>query len=401
MNLLHNIQLALRAIRGNMLRTVLTFMIIAIGITALVGILTAIEGMKVSIVDNFSRIGANSFTIRTKRSEKDKVYRDVDYQDALDFKERFEGSLVSISTRPTGTATVRFGSKKSNPNVKVFGVDGEYVDLGGYDFAKGRNFSNTEITSGSNVVIIGSDVEEFLFREKDTVIGAQISVGNLRYQVIGVLESKGSSMMSNDNLVLIPELNARRNFKSETAKYTISVLVDHPSKLDKTIDNALVMFRVIRRLKPMEEENFEIHRSDRLATTVIEQLSKITMAATIIGLITLLGAGIGLMNIMLVSVSERTREIGISKAIGARKKNIIVQFLVESVVICQIGGILGIIMGVLAGNGVSLLLKAGFIMPWTWIGAGFTFCLIIGLAAGIYPALKASRLDPIEALRYE
>lgn len=401
MNLLHNIQLALRAIRGNMLRTVLTFMIIAIGITALVGILTAIEGMKVSIVDNFSRIGANSFTIRTKRNEKDKVYRDVDYQDALDFKERFEGSLVSISTRASGAATVRFGSRKSNPNVKVFGVDGEYVDLGGYDFARGRNFSNTEITSGSNVVIIGSDVEEFLFREKDTVIGAQISVGNLRYQVIGVLESKGSSMISNDNLVLIPELNARRNFKSETAKYTISVLVDHPSKLDKTIDNALVMFRVIRRLKPMEEENFEIHRSDRLATTVIEQLSKITMAATIIGLITLLGAGIGLMNIMLVSVSERTREIGISKAIGARKKNIIVQFLVESVVICQIGGILGIIMGVVAGNGVSLLLRAGFIMPWTWIGAGFTFCLIIGLAAGIYPALKASRLDPIEALRYE
>ena len=208
-------------------------------------------------------------------------------------------------------------------------------------------------------------------------------------------------MMSNDNLVLIPELNARRNFKAQTKRYTVSVAVDHPDQLDRTIDEALVMFRVIRRLKPMEEEDFEIRRSDRLATTVIEQLSKITMAATIIGLITLLGAGIGLMNIMLVSVSERTREIGISKAIGARKRNIIVQFLVESVVICQIGGILGILMGVVAGNGVSLFLKAGFIMPWVWIGSGFAFCLLIGLAAGIYPALKASRLDPIEALRYE
>ncbi len=392
----------MRAIRGNMLRTVLTFMIIAIGITALVGILTAIDTMKASILTNFSRIGVNSFTIRSVRTDPDNEYADVTYKDAASFKDRFKRApVVSISTNASSIATIKRGARKTNPNVKIMGVDEYYVSLSGYEMSHGRNFSASETQQGNNVAIIGADIKKFLYREKDTIVGSEISIGNLRYTVIGVLESKGSSMMSNDNMVLISELNARRNFNREDGKYVISVAVNHPEELDRTVEDAIGMFRTVRRRRPMDDNDFEVSRSDKLATTVIDELSRITMAATIIGLITLLGAGIGLMNIMLVSVSERTREIGISKAIGARRQNIVVQFLVESVVICQIGGFVGIVLGVMAGTGVALIFRVPFVMPWLWISMGFLFCFIIGLAAGIYPALKASRLDPIEALRYE
>lgn len=403
MNIWINIQLALRAIRGNMLRTVLTFMIIAIGITALVGILTAIDTMKVSIVDNLAKVGANSFTIRTHKKETGKEFRNVMFTDAEAFKQRFSGraEYISLSTNASQTATIKRGSKKTNPNVNLMGVDEKYVALAGYEFSYGRDFTVSDINSGINVAIIGADVKDALYRTSDTLIGSEVSIGNLRYRVIGVLESKGASMMSNDNLVLISEMNARRNFLKEGGRYVISVGVEEPSMLDKTVDDAVGVFRTIRRLRPMDDNDFEISRSDKLATTVIGELSRVTVAATLIGLITLLGAGIGLMNIMLVSVSERTREIGISKAIGARRNNIIFQFLVESVVICQIGGLVGIVLGVLAGFGVSLVFRTSFAMPWVWIGSGFAFCFVIGLAAGIYPAIKASKLDPIEALRYE
>lgn len=402
MNAWHNIQLALRAISGNLLRTVLTFLIIAFGIMALVGILTAIDSMKASIVSNFSKIGANSFTIRSRKPEKEKHFDIVGYKDAVAFKDRFiHDVIISISTNAAKNATVKFRNRKTNPTITVMGVDENYIGLSGHEFSYGRNMSINEVQTGANVAILGSDVKDRLFTKSDTIIGASISVGNLRYQVIGALESKGSSIMSNDNMVFIPELNARRFFSTSEGKYVISVEVDHPSKLDGMVDEATAVFRGVRKIRPTDENDFEISRSDKLATTVISNLSTISMAATIIGLITLLGAGIGLMNIMLVSVSERTREIGISKAIGAKRRNIIVQFLMESVVICQIGGLLGIFFGVIIGNAVSFALRVGFIMPWGWIFAGFAFCLFIGLAAGLYPAIKASKLDPIEALRYE
>lgn len=406
--LILNIQLALRAIRGNLLRSVLTFMIIAIGIAALVGILTAVDSIKSSISGNLGQLGANTFTIRTKglnlRGGKsgDKNWPPILYDDARLFKDRFTyPSLVSISTNATSSATVSTAYDKTNPNVKVMGVDEVYIQLSGYEMERGRDFSQREINSGVNVAIIGSAIAERLFPIHDPILGKDISIGNIRYQVIGVLKAKGSSMLNNDNLVLIPEQNARRLFHKDVNRYVISIAVDDAKKLDVASQEAEGTFRVVRKLKPLEDDDFEVVRSDKLANTVIEQLSKITIAATAIGIITLLGAGIGLMNIMLVSVSERTREIGISKAIGATRRNIVTQFLVETVVICQIGGVLGIGLGIMVGNVVSLLFSGAFIVPWVWIIGGFIFCFIIGLLAGIYPAIKASQLDPIEALRYE
>jgi putative ABC transport system permease protein len=406
-----NILLAWRAIKANLLRTVLTFLIIAVGIMALVGILTAIDSMKSSIVSNFSSVGANSFTIRTKgltirgkggSTSSAKTYRDIDYDDAMAFKEKFTyPAQVSLSNRPSMTSSVKYQYEKTNPNVTVVGVDENYISISGFKFQDGRNFSNTELETGANAVILGSGVANNLFRARDTMLNKMVSVGNIKYKVIGVLESKGSSVVSSDNMVVVPLQNARKVFAEKANRYVITINVDHPEQLDAAIEEATGAFRTARQLRPRDENDFEINRSDKLASTVIDQISYITLAATMIGVITMLGAGVGLMNIMLVSVSERTREIGISKALGANNATIKRQFLVEAVLICQIGGVLGIILGMLAGNVVSVLLSGSFVIPWLWIGVGIVFCLAIGLLAGLYPAIKASKLDPIEALRYE
>lgn len=408
MNLGLNIVLALRAIASNKLRTVLTFMIIAVGIMALVGILTAIESMKTSIISNFSSVGVNSFTIRSKGLSIKKggaqaqAFPHITYEEARDFKNHFlYPATVSISNRPSTTSMLKYEYEKTNPNITVVGIDQNYIEISGYKFAQGRNFSNTELETGSNVIILGEGVVNTLFGFNEKIIEKYVAIGNIKYRVVGSLESKGSSMVSSDNMVLIPMLNARKFFPDKANRFTITVAVNHPKQLDDAAEEAIGSFRAIRKLNVREDDNFEIKRSDKLANTVLEQMSNITMAATLIGVITMLGAGIGLMNIMLVSVSERTREIGISKALGANNDTIKKQFLVEAILICQIGGIAGIILGILVGNGVSFLLGVSFIIPWLWVAVGFTFCFIIGLAAGIYPAMKASRLDPIEALRYE
>ncbi|HXH18635.1 MAG TPA: ABC transporter permease [Chitinophagales bacterium] len=404
-----NIQLALKAIRSNLLRSSLTIAIIAIGIMALVGILTAIESIKSSIITNFSIMGSNSFTIRTKgmfahggRYGEYQEMPPVTYEQALEFKKRYDFSpTVSINTRATSGAQVQRKLEKTNPNVTVIGVDEHYLQVSSYKLKAGRNFSRHELETGFNSCLLGSSVVKHLYDKRDTIENSEVTIGNVRYRVIGALNEKGASMIGTDNVVLVTVQNARKVFPSGTEKYSISVAVDNPELLERATDEARGIFRSIRKLRPQEEDDFEITKSDRIATTVIDQLRYIRWAAVVIGAVTLIAAGIGLMNIMLVAVAERTREIGITKSIGATNRIIRFQFLTESVVICQLGGIFGIVFGIMMGNVVSLLLKGAFVIPWGWIAGGFAFCFLIGLAAGLYPAIKASQLDPIEALRYE
>ena len=406
-----NILIALNTIKGQLLRTILTILIIAVGITALVGILTAIDGVKNSINSNFSSVGANTFTIRNRgvhirigrKGKKQPRFKNISYEEASRFKTQFSTNYItSISALATFSATIKYFSNKTNPNVSVFGSDQNYILTSGYQIYKGRNFSEQEILNNSNVVLVGNNVIETLFSNSENPIDKIINIGNAKYKIIGVLKEKGSSMgFGGDKNVIIPINNMRQNFSKPEISFVINILTPSPQQLNMVIGEATGLFRSIRKLAIQEDSNFEIIKSDNLANILIENIKYVTMAATIIGFITLLGAAIGLMNIMLVSVSERTREIGIRKAIGANQKTIRNQFLIEAIVICQMGGFLGIVLGILIGNTITLFLGGEFIMPWLWIFIGLVLCFAVGILSGIYPANRAAKLDPIEALRTE
>ncbi len=407
---IENVSIALKAIRTNLLRSILTIFIIAFGIMALVGILTAIDSIKGSLTESFSLMGANTFTIESRsmrvqignQTYRRKNHDFISHRQAEEFKERFKfPAHVSVWTRASGAAVVKYKSYTSNPNTTVLGIDEDYIYTAGYEIEKGRNFSGQEIDGNANLVLIGSDVARQAFGKMDP-LNRFISVGNGRYRVVGVLKTRGQSGgMGTDRVCLIPYTNVRQYFSRPQMRYSINVMPGRPEMLDISVSEAEGLFRLVRRLEARDESDFNITKSDQLAQMLIENLKFVTLAATIIGLITLMGAVIGLMNIMLVSVTERTKEIGTRKALGAKSLMIKRQFLYEAIVIGQLGAVVGILLGIIIGNGVSLAIGSSFIIPWKWILLGIGLCFGVGVVSGYFPAVKASRLDPILALRYE
>jgi len=406
-----NIRISLDSIRSHLLRSTLTVLIIAFGIMALVGILTSIDAIKYYLTENFTMMGANTFTIRNRgmrvqmgnRKSLPRNFRAITWQEAVDFKESYTfPAYTSVFTFATHTATLKYGSAKTNPNVPVIGSDENYVITSGNEIENGRNFSAAETSSGVHVAILGSDLVNKLFGSGVDPVDRIISIGAGKYRIIGVLKTKGSSLGFNpDNICILPILNVKQAFSRSDMSFSLNVMANDPTTLDAAIGEATGLFRVIRKVRAGEEDSFDLAKSDNLSNMLFDNLKYLRYAATIIGIITLIGAAIGLMNIMLVSVTERTREIGVRMALGANRRTIRNQFLTESVVIGQIGGMVGIMLGIAIGNILSFVIGAGFIIPWAWIGLGVVLCFLVAVLSGLIPASRASRLDPVESLRYE
>ena len=413
MDFSENVRLALRSIRGNLLRAILTLLIISFGIMALVGILTSIDSAIYSLNDNFSYLGANSFDIDPKFSQGVRSNRGgrratqaepFSYRMVMDFKEQFQfPGRTAISLNCTGNAALRFENEKTNPNVLIMAIDENYLEARGFDIEYGRNFSAREVMNGGYVTLLGQDIVSQLFNNKpEEALDKVISAGNMRLRVIGILKKRGSSMNQNeDKRILIPLQTGKRYYGTANTNYNLMFTVNDATELDNAIAAATGVLRNIRKLKSYEDNDFEVSKSDSLVSIIKENTVYFRLAAVMIGLITLLGAAIGLMNIMLVSVTERTREVGISKALGATQMNILWQFLSEAVVISLLGGLFGILLGVMIGNLVTYFMGGLFRFPWLWISVALVVCTVVGLVSGLYPALKAARLDPIESLRYE
>ena len=406
-----NVRIALSSIRTQLLRTILTVLIIAIGITALVCILTVVAALENTLSSDFASMGANTFNInqyaddvrRQGGGEREIVNPIISYPEAVAFKQKYNypTTHTSLSFTAVSNAEVKFESKKTNPEITVLGVDDYYLVNSGLEATKGRNFTGFDISNNTYCCIVGSDFEKDLLKDVNP-IDKVISIRGAKFKVIGVLKEKGSTFGNSQDLrVMIPIQIARSLFTSPNINYTISVMVDKKELLEQAIDDANSTMRRVRKLSPVKDNNFGISRSDDLINKILGITQYMGLSAWVIGIITIFGSSIALMNIMLVSVTERTREIGVRKALGAKRSTIAIQFFMETLVIGQLGGLLGIIIGISAGYGIATLLDFAFITPWSAIIAAFATTFIVAIVSGSYPALKASKLDPIEALRYE
>lgn len=415
MDLAENVREGIRSIQGNTLRTVLTAMIIAIGITSLVGILTAVDGIQKSVDNTFAELGSNTFTIvnnsnpwQRNRGKSAKINPPITFRQATAFAGKFKAdhdAKVSVYANVSGAVEVKYQSKKTNPNINVMGVDEDYLAINAYAVGRGRNINMSDIENTMNVAVLGQELGRNLFGDQDPV-GKHITFLGERFLVVGLLDKKGDlgGGTGPDRILLVPITTGRALAANRALTYTVTASPPDVLEGETIIEEARGLMRNIRGDQIGQSDSFLIERADALAKNFEEITGYLRIGGFVIGIITLLGAAIALMNIMMVSVTERTREIGIRKSLGATPSVIRFQFLSEAVIICLLGGLGGLMLGLAIGNLLSSVISqgtAGFVFPWLWMILGIVVCIVVGVLSGVYPAVKASRLDPIDALRYE
>lgn len=393
------------------MRTSLTVMIIAIGITALVGILTVVSALENTILKDFAAMGANTFSLSqydfsAEINQNDSEQRQnpiISYPEAVAFRKKYDFPFTSTSLSfvAASTVEVKHDTDKTDPEISVLGIDEDFCPNKGLQVVKGRNFNTFDIQNNTYSCILGSDFEKGLFANSNP-IDKIITIRGAKFKVIGVLKEKGSTFGNSQDLrVLIPIQVARSLFSAPNINYDIDIMVDNEALLDEAVNEAIITMRNVRKLNPIEKENFGIERSDNLIQTLLSNTEVLGISAWVIGIITIFGSSIALMNIMLVSVTERTREIGVRKSLGAKRSTIAWQFFTETLFIGQLGGIIGITLGILIGYAIATAIGFSFVIPWSAIIWAFITTFLVTILSGLFPALKAAKLDPVEALRYE
>jgi putative ABC transport system permease protein len=403
------INMAWRSLGANKLRSALTISGITVGIFSVISVMTTISALQSSIENGLSFLGADIFqfakypgTINAFGDDRFKNRRNIDYETYVTFS-RLVGDRVELITPKVFDDRVQavFENRKTNPNLEVCGTNQGFVASNNYSIAAGRNLTTNDVELARNVCVIGTSVIDRLFPEGGAV-GKMIRLDGRTYEVVGAFAPKGEAFGANqDNEVIIPITKFFENYGSRNRTVNIAVQARNQIVYEKTMGYAIGAFRKARGLKPEDSNDFEIYSNDSLASAFRNIAGTVRIGAFVISTIALVAAGVGIMNIMLVSVTERTKEIGVRKSLGARQRDIRLQFLLEALFLSLLGALSGIVLGVAAGNGFAAFVKAQLVFPWGWSIAGVLVCSAIGIIFGLYPAHKAASLDPIEALRYE
>ncbi|MEM0964085.1 MAG: ABC transporter permease [Bacteroidota bacterium] len=396
---------ALQALRANRLRSALTLVGMAIGVFSVIASVTAVEVLDGTFQAELAAMGTQTVSIQRvdDQTSQDEAQRrpQITYAQAQAFKDRISMAAVGLTVR-TYNREVRTADEVTDPNVYVGGVDEAYLDNNGWEITSGRSITEADVRSARRVLVLGTTVRERLFADLDP-LGAEVRVDGVPFQVIGVLGEKSGGLNFGDanNRVLVPITRAIQTFRLQNRDVGIDVKAPNPELFAATQDEAVGLLRAVRRLGPEQENDFSVFSGAEAAEGLDSFTNALALGGAGIGLIALLAAGVGVMNIMLVSVTERTREIGVRKSLGAKRRDILSQFLVEAIILCQIGGLVGILLGALGGNVVAALMTSSPAFPWGWALSAVLGVTVVALAFGVYPATKAARLNPIEALRYE